>query len=221
MRGKFEKQLSKLKEEMIHMGSMIEQAIEMAICALVKQDIEKAQKTILFSDEVEKKEKEIENMCFQILLSQQPVAGDLRMVSAAMKMVTDMKRIGDQAADIAEISVHLADEEYIKKLDHLPKMAKETTLMVINSIEAFVRMDIILAGEVIKSDDIVDDLFVTVKKELIQLIRDDAENGEQATDLLMVAKYFERIGDHAVNIAEWVIFSITGKNYVSDAAGER
>lgn len=216
MRNKFEKQLAKLNEELVHMGSMMEQSIEMAISALVKHDTEKAQKTILFADEIERKEKEIENMCFQILMSQQPVAGDLRKVSSALKMVTDMKRIGDQAGDIAEISIHLADKEYIKQLDHLPKMAKETTVMVINSIEAFVRGDIILAGEVIRSDDIVDDLFVTVKEELIGLIHTNPQNGEQATDLLMIAKYFERIGDHAVNIAEWVIFSITGNNYVEN-----
>ena len=213
MRGKFEKQLSRLNEELIHMGSMMEQAIEMAISALVKQDREKAEKTVLYADEIERKEKEIENMCFQILLSQQPVAGDLRRVSSAMKMVTDMKRIGDQAGDIAEISIHPVDEEYIKKLEHLPQMAKETTVMVINSIDAYVRGDIVLAGEVIKADDIVDELFNTVKKELINLIHEDPQNGEQAADLLMIAKYFERIGDHAVNIAGWVIFSITGNIY--------
>ena len=213
MRTKFDKQLATLNEEMIHMGSMMEQAIEMAISALVKQDVEKAKKTILFADEIERKEKELQNMCFQILLSQQPVASDLRMISSAMKMITDMKRIGDQAGDIAEISIHLAGEEYIKKLEHLSQMAKETTVMVINSIEAFVRGDIVLAGEVIKSDDIVDDLFITVKKELIRLIHENSAYGEQATDLLMIAKYFERIGDHAVNIAEKVIFAITGKQY--------
>ena len=210
MRDKFDKQLTKLNDELIHMGSMMEQSIEMAISALVKKDSEKAEKTIIFADEIIEKEKEIENMCFHILLSQQPVAGDLRRVSSALKMVTDMKRIGDQAGDIAEICLNLTDKEYIKKLDHLPKMAKETTVMVINSIEAFVAGDIVLAGEVIKSDDIVDDLFVTVKNELIELIHENPDNGEQATDLLMIAKYFERIGDHAVNIAEWVIFSITG-----------
>ncbi len=213
MRTKFDKQLTTLNEEMIHMGSMTEQAIEMAISALVKQDTDKARKTIQFADEIEQKEKELQNMCFQILLSQQPVASDLRTISAAMKMITDMKRIGDQAGDIAEISIHLADEEYIKKLEHLSQMAKETTVMVINSIDAFVRSDIVLAEEVIKSDDIVDDLFITVKKELIRLIHENSSYGEQATDLLMVAKYFERIGDHAVNIAERVIFAITGKQY--------
>lgn len=212
MRSKFEKQLVKLNEEMIQMGSMIEQAIEMAISSLIKQDVEKANNTIAFADEIQQKEKILQNLCFQILLSQQPVAGDLRKVSSAMRMMNDMKRIGDHAADIAEISIHLADEEFIKKLEHLQQMAKETIVMVINSIEAYVQGDIVLAGEVIKADDIIDDLFITVKKELIHLIHEDAKNGEQATDLLMIAKYFERIGDHAVNIAEWVVFAITGNS---------
>lgn len=213
MRTKFDKQLATLKEEMIHMGSMVEQAIEMVISALVKQDIEKAKKTITFFDEIEHKEKELQNMCFQILLSQHPVASDLRMISSAIKMINDMKRIGEQAAEVAEISIYLADEEYIKKLEHLPQMAKETTVMVIDSIEAFVRSDVELAEKVIGADDIVDDLFVTVKKELIHVIHEKPSNGEQATDLLMIAKYFEKIGDHAVNIAEKVIFAITGKQY--------
>ena len=152
-------------------------------------------------------------MCFQILLSQHPVASDLRMISSAIKMINDMKRIGEQAAEVAEISIYLADEEYIKKLEHLPQMAKETTVMVIDSIEAFVRSDVELAEKVIGADDIVDDLFVTVKKELIHVIHEKPSNGEQATDLLMIAKYFEKIGDHAVNIAEKVIFAITGKEY--------
>lgn len=211
MREKFERQLAQLNDELIHMGSMIEQAIEMAISALVKQDGEKAKKTIAFADEIAQKEKDIENMCFKLLMSQQPVAGDLRRVSSALKMVTDMKRIGDFAGDISEITLNLLKQEYIKKLDHLCKMASETTVMVINSVEAFVQKDVILAGEVIKSDDIVDELFNTVKDELIDIISKQPENGSQATDLLMVAKYFERIGDHAENIAQWVIFSVTGK----------
>lgn len=211
MREKFERQLAQLNDELIHIGSMIEQAIEMAISALVKQDEEKAKKTIAFADEIAQKEKDIENMCFKLLMSQQPVAGDLRRVSSALKMVTDMKRIGDFAGDISEISLNLLGQEYIKKLDHLPKMASETTVMVINSVEAFVQNDVVLAGEVIKSDDIVDELFNTVKDELIDIIGKHPENGSQATDLLMVAKYFERIGDHAENIAQWVIFSVTGK----------
>ena len=211
MREKFERQLAQLNDELIHMGSMIEQAIEMAISALVKQDEEKAKKTIAFADEIAQKEKDIENMCFKLLMSQQPVAGDLRRVSSALKMVTDMKRIGDFAGDISEITLNLLKQEYIKKLEHLTKMASETTVMVINSVEAFVQKDVVLEGEVIKSDDVVDELFNTVKDELIDIIGKHPENGSQATDLLMVAKYFERIGDHAENIAQWVIFSVTGK----------
>lgn len=216
MREKFDKQLSDLNDELIQMGSMMEKSIEMAIGALIGQDIKKAEKTIAYVEDIERKEQEIENMCFQILMSQQPVAGDLRRVSAAMKMVYDMKRIGHQAGDIAEISIHMASEAYIKKLEHLPKMAKETTVMVINSIEAFVRNDMELAHEVIKADDIVDELFLTVKNELIALIHENSNNGEQATDFLMIAKYFERIGDHAVNIAEWVIFSISGESHAEE-----
>lgn len=213
MRKKFEKQLEDLNNELIQMGSLIEQAIEMAISGLVNQDMEKAGKTKALAEEIKILERDIQSLCFQIMLSQQPVASDLRKVTAAMKMVTDMSRIGDQADDIAEISTHLAGEEYIKKMEHLPLMAKETVVMVINSIDAYVKADIILAGEVIRSDDIVDNLFIEVKNELIGLIHKDAGNGAQATDLLMIAKYFERIGDHAVNIAEWVIFSVTGKMY--------
>lgn len=211
MREKFERQLKELDSELVQMGSMVEQAIEMAISAIVQQDSDKARRTMVFADEIGRKEREVENMCFRILLSQQPVAGDLRRVSSAMKMVTDMKRIGDFAGDMSEISLNLAGQEYIKKLEHLSMMAKETTVMVINSIDAFVNGDITLAAEVIKSDDIVDGLFTTVKSELIELISKNPENGSQATDLLMIAKYFERIGDHAENIANWVIFSVTGK----------
>lgn len=211
MREKFERQLNQLKSELVHMGSMVEQAIEMAISALVTQDKIKANRTIVYSEEISKQQRDVENLCMKLLLSQQPVARDLRTVSSALKMVTDMDRIGVQAAEIAEISIYMSDSEYIKKLDHLSKMAKETTIMVIKALEAFVDNNQELAEEVVASDDTIDDLFVTVKNELIRLINEDANNGEQATDLLMVAKYFERIGDHAVNIAGWVIFSITGK----------
>lgn len=211
MREKFDKQLSELKDKLTHMGSIVEQAIEMAISALVTQDIEKAKKTMQVTEEINHREREIEAICFHLLAMQQPVAKDLRMISSAMKMVTDIERIGVQASDIAEISIMMADKTYIKKLEHLQEMAKETIIMVIKSLEAFVVMDKELALEVIASDDIVDNLFNTVKNELIRMIYENPDNGEQATDLLMVAKYFERIGDHAVNIAEWVIFSVTGK----------
>jgi phosphate transport system protein len=140
------------------------------------------------------------------------VARDLRLISAALKMITDMERIGDQAADISEIAVYLSQAPYIKKLETIPKMAEMTIKMVTGSIDAFVKKDLDLAHSVVEADDIVDDYFVVVKNDLIELIHENADNGSQAMDLLMVAKYFERIGDHAVNIAEWVIFSITGEH---------
>ena len=153
-----------------------------------------------------------ENLCLKLLLQQQPVARDLRVISAALKMITDMERIGDHAVDISELTIVMSGKPYMKKLEHIEQMAKETMIMLISSLEAYVNKNLDQAKEVIDHDDIVDDLFIKVKTELIQLIRENAENGEQAADLLMVAKYFERIGDHATNIAEWVIFSITGQH---------
>ncbi|MCL2677621.1 MAG: phosphate signaling complex protein PhoU [Clostridiales bacterium] len=212
MRNKFEEQLSLLNDMLIEMGSLIETAIDMATRALKEQDIELAKKLIVFEKEVDQQEKEIEALCLKLLLQQQPVAKDLRLISAALKMITDMERIGDQAEDIAEITIMLAGTPYVKKLENIPKMAAATARMVTEAIDAFVKKDLDLALEVIKLDDVVDKLFDTVKFNLIEVIRADSGNGEQAVDLLMVAKYFERIGDHAVNIAEWVVFSITGKH---------
>jgi phosphate transport system protein len=161
---------------------------------------------------VDQKEKDIESLCLRLLLQQQPVARDLRQISAALKMITDMERIGDQAADISEIVIYLAGTPYITELEYLPQMADTAIRMVRGSIDAYVKKDLALAKEIIDMDDIIDNLFVVVKNELIGLIHDKVENGEQAMDLLMVSKYFERIGDHAQNIAEWVEFSITGKH---------
>ena len=210
MRTRFDAQLAKLNDMLIEMGSLIEKAISLAIDALVKQDADLARQAIDFDHEVDHKEKAIEAMCLRLLLQQQPVAGDLRLISSALKMITDMERIGDQAADISELTLLLADRAYIAELVHIPQMAIATSKMVTQSIDAFVRRDVDLARSVIEYDDIVDSLFCTVKDDLIDLIRQNVENGEQAIDLLMIAKYFERIGDHAVNIAEWVVFSITG-----------
>ena len=151
----------------------------------------------------------------KLLLQQQPVAKDLRLISAALKMITDMERIGDHAADISEMTILMADSSYEKSeinIDLVKEMAKETTDMVIKSVDAFVNKDLDLARLVIKQDDKVDDLFATFKHELILKINENVKNGEQATDMLLVAKYFERIGDHATNIAEWVIYSITGEH---------
>jgi len=212
MRSRFDTQLDQLNKELIMMGSLIETAINNAIKALVEQNKDLARKIIRGDREVDEKEKEIENLCLKLLLQQQPVARDLRLISAALKMITDMERIGDQAADISEIAVYLADGPFIKKLETIPQMAEETIKMVSDSIDAFIRRDLDLAEAVIAADDVVDDLFVTVKEDLFQLIRENPDNGAQALDLLMIAKYLERIGDHATNIAEWVRFSITGRH---------
>ncbi|GHT99088.1 phosphate transport system regulatory protein PhoU [Spirochaetia bacterium] len=212
MRSRFDEQLTQLNNSLIEMGALIEQTIAKAVKALEEQDVESAQKIIESDDIIDAKEKEIETLCLKLLMNQQPVARDLRQVSTALKMITDMERIGDQAADISELCVYLAGQEYIVHLRHIPQMADATIKMVTDSIDAFVKKDLALAQAVIVSDNAVDDLFNIVKKEMIQLIHEDVQNGEQAVDLLQIAKYFERIGDHAVNIAEWVIFSITGRH---------
>jgi phosphate transport system protein len=212
MRSRFDEQLDQLNKELLEMGALIEHAIESASQALISQDVVSAKKAIEFDREVDQKEKDIESLCLRLLLQQQPVARDLRQISAALKMITDMERIGDQAADISEIVIYLAGTPYITELEYLPQMADTAIRMVRGSIDAYVKKDLALAKEIIDMDDIIDNLFVVVKNELIGLIHDKVENGEQAMDLLMVAKYFERIGDHAQNIAEWVEFSITGKH---------
>lgn len=210
MRNRFERQLAELNGDLIEMGHKIEQAIEMAIGALNQRDKEKAKKAIEYDEEINEWEREIENICFRLLLQQQPVARDLRVISAALKMITDMERIGDQAADISEVTIHLCQSDYKKNLEHIKKMAIETTYMVVRSIEAYVEKDKEKAEEVIGHDDVVDELFLKARKDVIDIIHTCPDEGEPATDLLMIAKYFERIGDHACNIAEWVIFSITG-----------
>ncbi len=212
MRNRFDRQLEQLNNELIEMGNLIEQAIQMAVNALIRKDVESAKSAIAFDQEVDRQERDIEALCMKLLLQQQPVARDLRLISAALKMITDMERIGDQASDISEITIALAEEPYVKDLTLIPQMAMETTLMVTHSVEAFVQKDLKLAQSVIDNDDVVDDLFGETKSELIELIRKNTEHSEQAADLLMVAKYFERIGDHATNIAEWVIYSITGQH---------
>ena len=210
VRNLFDEQLDKLHNNLIEMGGLIEYAINEATEALISQDAERARGVISRENEIDDKEKEIEAMCLKLMLSQQPVASDFRLISTALKMITDMERIGDQASDISELCILLSEENYIKKLDHIPMMARETIKMVTGSIDAFVKRDMELANEVIGLDDIVDDLFDEIKQDLIRLVHEDVNNGEQAFALLQIAKYFERIGDHAVNLAEWVIFSITG-----------
>ena len=212
MRNRFDRQLVQLNNELIEMGGMIEKAISDTVKALVNQDIELASNVIEYDEEIDHQEREIEQLCLKLLLQQQPVAKDLRLISAALKMITDMERIGDHATDISEITIELSKESYIKKLDHIQQTVKETMVMLVQSVEAFVNKDMDKARAVIAHDDVVDDLFNKVKAELIAMIHEDVNAGEQASDLLMAAKYFERIGDHATNISEWVIFSITGQH---------
>ncbi len=211
MRAKFESQLEKLHTDLIEMGSLCEQAISFAVGSLIQNDITLAHKAIDIEKSIDDKEREIENLCLKLLLQQQPVARDLRQISAALKMITDMERIGDQAADIAEI-VTFIDLSEGRKFVHIPEMAEAAAKMVTDSITAFVRGDIDLSRQVICNDDIVDNLFNQIKKELSSVIRKEPEIGEQVIDILMIAKYLERIGDHAVNIAVWVEFSITGQH---------
>jgi len=211
-RIKFEEQLNLLNKELLEMSALIENAIQSASYALIHQDTAYAEKAINFDSQVDQKERDIETLCIKLLLQQQPVARDLRQISAVLKMITDLERIGDQAADISNIVIHLVGTSYIKPIEHLPQMADAAIRMVSGSIDAYINKDLALVREIIDMDDIIDDLFDIIKSELIVLIRDNAQNGEQAIDLLMIAKYFERIGDHAQNIAEWVEYSITGQH---------
>ena len=211
MRSKFDEQLKILNQEMMFMGSMIEDSIQKAIDALMSQDKELARKIMESDSDVDHEHKKIEGICFNLLMQQQPVARDLRVISAAMKMVTDMERIGDHAADISEMTIMMHSTSYPSQLEDIKKMASETVLMLIRSIEAYVEKDMEKARKVIAHDDVVDELFDRNKSDIIEMIHKDPTQGEQAVDLLMIAKYFERIGDHATNIAEWVIFALDDK----------
>ncbi len=214
MRSKFDEQLKALNNEMIIMSTMIEKAIQDAIDALFTQNVEKARRIMQDDELVDQEQKKIENICFQLLIQQQPVARDLRTITAAMKMVTDMERIGDQAADISELTICMADRPYLFNSENIKKMSAETISMLIRAVEAYVERDMDKAKQVIAHDDVVDALFLKVKSDLIEVMRTNMDYEEHAADLLMVNKYLERIGDHATNIAEWVIFSID--NHVND-----
>lgn len=209
MRSKFDEQLDLLNKELITMGAFCENAIELSANALTKGKPELANTVFHLSAQIAEKEREIENRCLKLLLQQQPVAKDLRMVSSALKMVTDMARIGDQSADIAEI-ITLANIRSTDSTQVIYDMSVAVIKMVTDSIDAFVKKDMQMAKAVIDYDDVVDSFFDKVKKMLIDLFSKPETDGEYAIDLLMIAKYFERIGDHAVNIAKWVLFSITG-----------
>lgn len=209
MRSKFDEQLALLNRELIEMGALCEEVIALSSKALTELDKTLAAKVAPLDTEIDQKERTIESMCLKLLLQQQPVARDLRQISAALKMITDMERIGDQAEDIAEI-ISFIDGHTSENDTLMREMAKAVIQMVTESVDAYVKHDIALAEKVIADDDIVDDYFDSVKKKLIGSIARNPGDGEYALDILMIAKYFERIGDHATNIAEWVIFSITG-----------
>lgn len=220
MRFRFDAQLEQLKTQMIEMGSLCETAILNATKALVNGDLDLAREVIKTDEKIDQEERNIENLCLKLLLQQQPVARDLRQISSALKIITDMERIGDQAADISEITIlaNIRANDNTKKIE---EMADATIKMVTDSIDAYVRQDIDLAKAVLAYDDIVDSLFDYIRDALIESISKDKENNDRensisAIDLIMIAKYLERIGDHTTNIAEWVIFSITGEHISED-----
>ena len=209
MRDLFQEQLNELKRELTVMGASCEEIIALASQALTGWDAELVQKANTIGGQIDESERTIETICMKLLLRQQPVARDLRQISAAMKMITDMERIGDQAEDIVEIVPYMnahPDEKYPK----IREMAKAAQSMVTEAVDAYVKQDLELARKVMVHDDVVDDYFTQVKNGIIDIIAAEPSHGEYALDLLMIAKYFERIGDHCTNIAEWVEFSVTG-----------
>ncbi len=211
MRSRFDEQLSSLNSALIEMGALCEEVIDLATKALADGSRHLAKKVAPLDCEIDRMERSIESMCLKLLLHQQPVARDLRMISSALKMITDMERIGDQAEDIAEI-IGFLDRDAGMRGTSLQHMGEAASGMVAQSVEAYVGKDLDLARSVVSQDDIVDSLFIEVKKELIGEVASNPDEGEYILDLLMIAKYFERIGDHAVNIAQWVVFSVTGEH---------
>lgn len=210
MRNRFDRQLAELNNKLTEMGALCENAIEAAIKAFLESEPNYAKEAILIENEIDELEQEIEQSCLRLLLQQQPVAKDLRLISSALKMITDLERIGDQAQDIAELSKYTKDEEY-SSAPAIKEMAKEAVKMVKLAIDSFVKADEELAISVVENDDVVDALFSKVKGDIIELIRKETGDAEGMVDLLMIAKYLERIADHATNIAEWVVFSVTGR----------
>lgn len=209
MRAEYDRQLRELEEELFDMGSMCQQAVAFSGAVLIGDDETLREQVCSLEMEIDKKDRQIENICTGLLLRQTPVAGDLRFVSAALKIVSDMERIGDQAADIAELSRYISEKPLLEKV-HISDICCVVMNRVTDSVEALVKKDEILARKVIGDDDIADDLFVRIKEELVSLIQENRTEPQEILDLLMAAKYFERVGDHAVNIAEWVEFIVTG-----------
>ncbi len=211
MREYFDLELKALNDKLIEMGALVEGAIKNTITIITNGEYDKLETSRIIEEKINNMEREIQNYCLNLLLLQSPVAGDLRTVSAALKMITDLERIGDQAIDIAEMSTYLKDCENIYSMTHLSEMAERSSNMVTTAIDAFVKKDLKLANTVATMDDAIDDLFNKVKQEVIDIINANKELDQQAIDVLLIAKYFEKIGDHAENIGEWVVFSITGK----------
>lgn len=211
MREYFDLELKALNDKLIEMGALVEGAIKNTITIITNGEYDKLETSRIIEEKINTMEREIQNYCLNLLLLQSPVAGDLRTVSAALKMITDLERIGDQAIDIAEMSTYLKDCENIYSMTHLSEMAERSSNMVTTAIDAFVKKDLKLAKTVDTMDDAIDDLFNKVKQEVIDIINANKELDQQAIDVLLIAKYFEKIGDHAENIGEWVVFSITGK----------
>ena len=214
MRSQFDRQLEELHLELMKMGALCEEAISAGVKALLEGDQTMAEKAIRRERDIDQREREIESLCMKLLLQQQPVARDLRTISSALKMISDMERIGDQASDIAEITRSIGPIPLHGQL-HVEEMARSAVKMVTDSVESFVKRNLDMALGVMEYDDVVDGLFDQVKEELTALIRADASSAGTALDLLMIAKYLERIGDHAVNVAEWVLYSITGSRQPS------
>ncbi|MCF0146445.1 MAG: phosphate signaling complex protein PhoU [Eubacterium sp.] len=211
-RESYDRQLKYLKDQMLLLGSMLQEALSETIRALVTQDVEKARSVSAGDERINAQVRRIEQECYMLFLRQQPIAKDLRSVSAVMKMITDMERIGDHAADISELVIYMSKEPYPEEIHVIEQMAKETTVMLIEAVDAFAGKSVEKAEGVIRRDDRVDKLFVQVKKDICEHMKtiDTTKSTMIELDLLMVAKYFERIGDHATNIAEWVLFSISG-----------
>ncbi len=211
-RHSFDQGLDDLHLELIRMGSLVEESIDNTIQALKKQDVELAQQVFLNDDVIDEQEQKIEKKCMNLIARQQPLAKDLRTISTALKIITDMERIADHSADIAELTIRMANVKYIKPLIDIPRMAEMAKQMVNKSIDAYVKQDINLAQEVCASDDDVDELFNKIVLELVNIMKNDPEAVEQAIDFMFIAKYLERMADHATNIGEWVVFNVTGEH---------
>jgi len=211
-RHSFDQELEELHLLLIKMGGLVEESIENTVTALKKQDVALARSIFKNDDVIDELEQTIERKCLILIARRQPIAKDLRTISTALKLITDMERIADHSADIAEITIRMANEKYIKPLIDIPKMADLARQMVKKSIDAYVKEDINLAQEVCAEDDQVDDLFFKIILELINIMKNDTQAIEQAINFMFIAKYLERMADHATNIGEWVVFNVTGEH---------